>query len=190
MLIDLHETQIYISQILQAFASYLLERRGISIQIINIINHPFLEDINTSSCNVVAIKIIDYGKLGKRELRSGGFYDSVNEYELIMSIYFICFANLVKYDEAEASQNPIDLLNRMTLMYQEFNSFLHNTSNIFKFSKSIDEKHTLKIKYVIHHIGRFTLNAPVTIKSKYSNKATASNIVTRVDVQVIKEEIT
>ncbi|UGQ17911.1 DUF764 family protein [Borrelia sp. RT1S] len=182
MLIDLNETQVYVLKILEMFASYLKERQSIDIELVNIINHPYLEDINTNSSNVVAIKIIDYGGLGNRELRSGGFYDSVNEYELMLSLYFMCFAN------PRERIGQIDLLNRMTLIYQEYNSFLHNTSNIFKFSKKVDEEHTLKIKYILKHIGRLTLKEPVTIKSKYSNKAISSNIITKVNVQVIEEK--
>ncbi|WKC58454.1 DUF764 family protein [Borrelia sp. P9F1] len=183
MLIDLHKTPTYIFKILEMFASYLKERKAIDIELVNIINHPYLEDINTSSSNVVAIKIIDYGGLGDRELRSGSFYDSVNEYELTMSLYFMCFAN------PRERIDQIDLLNRITMIYQEYNSFLHNTSNIFKFSKKVDEEHTLKIKYILKHIGRLTIQEPVTIKSKYSNKAISSNIITKVNIQVIEEKI-
>ncbi|AYE37004.1 hypothetical protein DB313_05755 (plasmid) [Borrelia turcica IST7] len=184
MLIDLHETQVYVLKILEMFAVALKKKQGISIELINIINHPYLEDINTNSSDVVAIKVIDYGRLGNRELRSGGFYDSVNEYELMISLYFICFIT------KENAVNQIDLLNRMTLIYQEYNSFLHNNSNIFKFSKAVDKEYVLRLKYILRHIGRFALKDPITVKSKYSNKAISTNIITKVNVQVIEEKIT
>ncbi|XAV46600.1 DUF764 family protein (plasmid) [Borrelia miyamotoi] len=88
MIIDIYNIQKYIITILKNFKEFVTQ---FDIQVINTYNHPYMSKLTVDNENVLVIKFDNVEGLFNHNMRTGAFYDNVNEMSMLFTLYFICF---------------------------------------------------------------------------------------------------
>ncbi|AHH05697.1 DUF764 family protein (plasmid) [Borrelia miyamotoi] len=172
MILDIYTLQKYIISILQKFKEVAHE---FDIQIINTYNHPYISKLTVEKCNILVIKFDNVDDLFKHNMRTGAFYDNVNELGIFFTLYFICF-----------TQNDTDknAYTRVLEIYSHFSDFLYN-GDTHKFSIDADEYTTL-INIYIYSTSNLNQSGFLKLNSNHESLAYCASSLFKANIQIIE----
>ncbi|QTL83999.1 DUF764 family protein [Borrelia miyamotoi] len=88
MILDIYNIQKYIITILKNFKEFVTQ---FDIQVINTYNHPYMSKLTVDNENVLVIKFDNVEGLFNHNMRTGAFYDNVNEMTYALYTVFHLF---------------------------------------------------------------------------------------------------
>ncbi|WAZ72717.1 DUF764 family protein (plasmid) [Borrelia miyamotoi] len=173
MILDIYTLQKYIISILQKFKEFIYS--DFDIQIINTYNHPYISKLTVEKCNILVIKFDNVDDLFKHNMRTGVFYDNVNELGVLFTLYFICFI-----------QNDTDknAYTRVLEIYSHFSDFLYN-GDTHKFSIDADEYTTL-INIYIYSTSNLNQSGFLKLNSNHESLAYCASSLFKANIQIIE----
>ncbi|WP_024653713.1 DUF764 family protein [Borrelia persica] len=141
MLLNLHESQNFLIKILFKFRDYLKER-SLNIKIVNSYKPLYLNDLRSKSSYLLVIKPEGFDSLGSRGLKSGSFYENVNEFGFKFMLFFFGLVGDV---------GELKVYIGLHNIYEYFLEFLYDNSFKFEFLKSIaaDREYVLHLNYYL-----------------------------------------
>ncbi|AHH05956.1 Putative cytosolic protein (plasmid) [Borrelia miyamotoi FR64b] len=173
MILDIYTLQKYIISILQKFKEFIYS--DFDIQIINTYNHPYISKLTVEKCNILVIKFDNVDDLFKHNMRTGAFYDNVNELGVLFTLYFICFI-----------QNDTDknAYTRVLGLYSLFSDFLYSAKP-YEFSIKNDEYTTL-LNIYIYSTSNLNQSGTLKLNSNHESLAYCASNSFKANVQIIE----
>lgn len=172
MLLNIYTLQKYIISILQKFKEFAQE---FDIQIINTYNHPYMAKLAVEKCNILVIKFDNVDGLFNHNMRTGAFYDNINELSILFTLYFICFINNTTDKHAYT---------RVLGLYSHFSDFLYN-GDTHKFSITNDEYTTL-LKAYIYSTSNLNQSGFLKLNSNHESLAYCASSSFKANIQIIE----
>ncbi|QFP42353.1 DUF764 family protein (plasmid) [Borrelia miyamotoi] len=140
MLVNLYESQTFLTEILIQFKNYL-RSRTLRMDVINSYNGLYLSDLKKGRyLGLIVMKPEGFDCLEPRSLRSGSFYENVNEFCLKFKLYLLGFVNDI---------GKLKIYDTLHKVYEYLLEFLHENFYKFEFKKPLGDKYELVLNYYI-----------------------------------------
>ncbi|UPA07324.1 DUF764 family protein (plasmid) [Borrelia anserina] len=176
MLLNLYESQSFLIKIFLHFKNYL-KHFSLRLEIINSYNSLCLNDLEDNYSYIIVINPAGFDCLEPRSLRSGSFYENVNEFGLKFTIYFLGFVR---------TSGELKTYVNLHKLYEYFLGFLHENSCKFEFSKPIEGKYNLSLNYYLKSMGDLINGGFVNISCNDQKAVLGLSQHYRADIQVIE----
>ncbi|ANF34407.1 hypothetical protein A7978_04675 (plasmid) [Borrelia turicatae] len=176
MLLNLYESQTFLTKILIMFKNYL-KHHSFKIEVINSYNRLYLTDLIDDYSYLLIINPKGFDCLDPRALRSGNFYSSVNEFGLKFTLCFMGFVGDV---------GDLKIYVNLHKIYECFLDFLHENSCKFEFIKSLEDEYDLSLNYYLKSTGDLLNGGGSSVAYNSGRAILGLTQSYRADIQVIE----
>nr|WKT13949.1 DUF764 family protein [Borrelia sp. BU AG58] len=176
MLLSLYESQEFLIKILLNFKEYL-GKHCLKVELLNPRGNIYLSDLQDNHPNLLVIRPEGYEGLTPRGLRSGGFYQSVNEFGLNFTLHFMGFVRDLSESEVYCNLHGI---------YEHFLEFLNASSYKFEFIKKLKSPHSLSLAYYISLTSNLNNNGFIRVSGGGKRAVLGLSQTYRADIQAIE----
>ncbi|UGQ16788.1 DUF764 family protein [Borrelia sp. RT5S] len=173
MLLGLCESQEFLIKILLKFKEYL-RKHCLEIELLNLQGNLYLSDLQDKHPDLLVVRPEGYEGLAPRELRSGGFYENVNEFGLNFTLHFMGFVR----DLSER-----ELYRNLHGIYEHFLEFLHSNSHKFEFTKKLKSSDSLSLAYYINATSNLNNNGFVKVSGRRNRAVLGLSQTYRANIQ-------
>ncbi|AYE36826.1 hypothetical protein DB313_04830 (plasmid) [Borrelia turcica IST7] len=176
MLLGLYESQEFLIKILLNFKEYL-KKHSLEVELLNLRSNLYLSDLQENHPDLLVIKPEGYEGLDPRELRSGGFYENVNEFGLNFTLHFMGFVR---------DLSELEIYCNLHGIYEHFLDFLHASSHKFEFRKKLKSSYSLSLNYYINATSNLNNNGFVRVTGSGNRAVLGLSQAYRANIQAIE----
>ncbi|QTL84219.1 DUF764 family protein [Borrelia miyamotoi] len=172
MILDIYNIQKYIITILKNFKEFVTQ---FDIQVINTYNHPYMSKLTVDNENVLVIKFDNVEGLFNHNMRTGAFYDNVNEMSILFTLYFICFIQ---------NKPQKNAYTRVLELYSQFSDFLYyGKQNTFIIDSN---EYITLINIYIYNTSNLNQSGALKLHSTHESLAYCASSSFKANVQIIE----